>query len=112
MSARRTWPAPRLPAAGAASKDPATRRAGHPAGRRDLAKLPATARAVRRMRHHRGRADYKLRAQTGEPVIGQIVTCLKMTTMSRRGFSACRGEWLLAATAHNVRKLHTYRLAA
>ena len=101
-----------LRAAGAAWKDPATRRAGNPAGRRDLAKLPATARAVRRMRHHRGRADYKLRVQTVEPVIGQIKTYLKMTTMSRRGFSACRSEWLLAATAHNLRKLHTYRLAA
>ena len=53
-------------------KDPATRRASNPAGHRDLAKLPATARATRRMRHHRGRADYKLRAQTVEPVIGQI----------------------------------------
>jgi hypothetical protein len=51
-------------------------------------RLPATARAVRRMRHHRGRAGYKLRAQTVEPVIGQIKTCLKMTRMSRRGFDA------------------------
>lgn len=93
-------------------KDPATRRTGNPARRRDLAKLPATARAVRRMRHHRGRADYKLRAQTVEPVIGQIKTCQKMTTMSRRGFSACHSEWLLAATAHNLRKLHAHRLAA
>jgi transposase len=93
-------------------KDPATRRVSNPARRRDLAKLPATARAVRRMRHHRGRADYKLRAQTVEPVIGQIKTCLKMTTMSRRGFSACHSEWLLAATAHNLRKLHAHRLAA
>ena len=92
-------------------KDPATRRAGNPAGRRDLAKLPATARAVRRMRHHRGRADYKLRAQTVEPVIGQIKTCQKLTMMSRRGFTACRSEWLLAATAHNLRKLHRHRLA-
>jgi DDE family transposase len=83
-----------------------------PAGRRDLAKLPATARAVRRMRHHRGRAGYKLRAQTVEPVFGQITTCQKMATMSRRGFEACRSEWLLAATAHNLRKLHTHRRSA
>jgi hypothetical protein len=34
------------------------------------------------MRHHRGRADYKLRAQTVEPVIGQIKTCQKMAMMS------------------------------
>jgi hypothetical protein len=31
------------------------------------------------MRHHRGRVDYKLRAQTVEPVLGQIKTCQKMT---------------------------------
>jgi transposase len=90
-------------------KDPATRRTANPAGHRDLAGLPATARAVRRMRHHRGRADYKLRAQTVEPVFGQIKTCQKMTTMSRRGFTACHSEWLLAATAHNLRKLHFHR---
>ena len=77
-----------------------------------MAKLPATARATRGMRHHRGRADYRLRAQTVEPVIGQIKTCQKMTTMSRRGFSACRSEWLLAATAHNLRKLHARRRSA
>ena len=93
-------------------KDSATRRAGNPARHRDLARLPATARAVRRMRHHRGRADYKLRAQTVEPVIGQIKTCQKLTTMSRHGFSACRSEWLLAATAHNLRKLHAHHRAA
>ena len=94
------------------TKDPTTRRIGNPAGRRDLAKLPATARAARRMRHHRGRADYKLRAQTVEPVFGQIKTCQKITTMSRRGLSACHSEWLLAATAHNLRKLHSHRLSA
>jgi hypothetical protein len=91
------------------SKDPRTHRIDNPVGHRDLAKLPATARATRRMRHHRGRADYQLRAQTVEPVIGQIKTCQKMTTMSRRGFGACHSEWLLTATAHNLRKLHTHR---
>jgi transposase len=94
------------------AKDPTTHRVDNPAGHRDLAKLPATARAAQRMRHHRGRADYKLRAQTVEPVIGQIKTCLKMTRMSRRGFNACRSEWLLAATAHNLRKLHRHRFAS
>ena len=64
------------------------------------------------MRHHRGRADYKLRAQTVEPVFGQIQACVKMTAMSRRGFEACRSEWLLAATAHNLRKLHAHHRSA
>jgi Transposase DDE domain len=74
------------------AKDPAKHRTRTPARQRDLAKLPATARATRRMRHHRGRADYKLRAQTVEPVFGQIKTCQKLTTISRRGLDACYSE--------------------
>jgi hypothetical protein len=101
----------KLPLPAPLAKDPATHRAGNPAGRRDLAKRPATARAARRMRHHRGRAGDKLRAQTAGPVCGQIKTCQKMTTMSRRGFGACRSQWLPAATAHNPPKLHAHRLS-
>jgi transposase len=71
--------------------------------------LPATVRAGRRMRHHRSKADYKLRGQTVEPVVGQIKTCQKLTTISRRGITACSSEWLLIATAHNLRKLHVNR---
>jgi hypothetical protein len=71
--------------------------------------LPATVRAGRRMRHHRGKADYKLRAQTVEPVVGQIKSCQRLTMMSRRGIAACSSEWLLVATAHNLRKLHVNR---
>jgi hypothetical protein len=37
---------------------------------------------------------------------------MKMTTMSRRGLAACSSEWLLAATAHNLRKLHAHRRSA
>jgi hypothetical protein len=58
------------------------------------------------------RADYKLRAQTVEPVSRQTKTCQKMTTMSCRGSGACRSKWLLAATARNLRKLHTHRISA
>jgi transposase len=94
------------------AKDPGKHRTRAPARQLDLAKLPATARAVRRLRHHRGRADYKLRARTVEPVFGQIKTCQKLTMMSRRGLDACHSEWLLAATAHNLRKLHVHRLSA
>jgi transposase len=94
------------------AKDPGKGLTRTPARQRDLAKLPATARAIRRMRHHRGRAGYKLRAQTVEPVFGQIKTCQKLTMMSRRGLDACHSEWLLAAAAHNLRKLHAHRLSA
>jgi transposase len=94
------------------TKNPDVHRIDDPAGRRDLTRLPATARAHRRMRHHRGRADYRLRGQTVEPVFGQIKTCQRLTMMSRRGLPACTSEWLLVATAHNLRKLHTHHRRA
>jgi hypothetical protein len=92
------------------AKDPGKHRAGNPARHRDLTRLPATARATRRMRHHRGRAACKLRAQTVEPVSGQIKTCQKLTMMSRRGLDASEREWLPASAAHNLRKLHRHRI--
>jgi hypothetical protein len=92
------------------AKDPA-RPAGHaPRRARHLEQYPATGRAIRRLRHPRGREDYKLRARTVEPVFGQLKTCQKLTTMSRRGLAACESEWLLACTAHNLRKLYRHRL--
>ena len=93
------------------AKDPG-RPGSRPAKRaRHLDQYPATARARRRLQHPRGRDDYKLRARTVEPVFGQLKTCQKLTTMSRRGFTACESEWLLACAAHNLRKLHRHRLA-
>ena len=92
------------------AKDPG-RPGGRPAKRaRHLDQYPATARAIRRMRHPRGPEDYKLRARTVEPVFGQLKTCQKLTVMSRRGFTACESEWLLACTARNLRKLHRHRV--
>jgi hypothetical protein len=91
-------------------KDPSVH-SNQPPRKRATTTLPATVRAGRRMRHHRGKTDYKLRGQTVEPVFGQVKTCQEMTTMSRRGFNACSSEWLLAATAHNLRKLHMNRLS-
>jgi DDE family transposase len=80
-----------------------------PPRQRATTTLPATVRASRRMRHPRGKADYKLRGQTVEPVVGQIKRCQRLTMMSRRGIAACSSEWLLIATAHNLRKLHVDR---
>jgi hypothetical protein len=91
------------------AKDPARRRHRTPQRARNLDRLPATARATRRLRHPRGRDDYKLRARTVEPVFGQLKTCQKFTLMSRRGLAACENEWLLACAAHNLRKLHRHR---
>jgi transposase len=91
------------------AKDPG--RSSRPAKRaRHLDQYPATARAIRRMRHPRGPEDYKLRARTVEPVFGQLKACQKLSMMSRRGLAACESEWLLACTAHNLRKLHRHRV--
>jgi hypothetical protein len=91
------------------AKDPARRYVRTPQRARHLDRFPATARARRRLRHPRGRDDYKLRARTVEPVFGQLKTCQKLTMMSRRGLAACENEWLLACAAHNLRKLHRHR---
>jgi Transposase DDE domain len=91
------------------AKDPDRRRARTPGHARNLDRLPAAGRAVRRLRHPRGRDDYRLRARTVEPVFGHLKTCQKLTMMSRRGLAACQSEWLLACAAHNLRKLHRYR---
>ena len=91
------------------AKDPARAGQRPPKRARHLDQYPATVRARRRMRHPRGREDYKLRSRTVEPVFGQLKTCQKLTMMSRRGYTACESEWLLACTAHNLRKLHRNR---
>jgi len=93
------------------AKDPGRIRARTPQRALHLDKLPATAAARRRMQHPRGRDDYKMRSRTVEPVFGQLKTCQNFTMMSRRGFTACESEWLLASTAHNLRKLHRHRAA-
>ena len=70
------------------AKDPSRPGARPPKKARNLDQYPATARAIRRMRHPRGREDFKMRARTLEPVFGQLKTCQKLTTMSRRGLTA------------------------
>jgi transposase len=91
------------------AKDPSRRKLRTPQRARNLDRLPATARATRRLRHPCGQDDYKLRARTVEPVFGQLKACQKLTMMSRRGLTACENEWLLACAAHNLRKLHRHR---
>src|SRR5919204_274439 len=44
---------------------------GDPADGQDLTRRPETARGQRRLRHWRGRADYKQRGRTVEPVFGR-----------------------------------------
>jgi transposase len=84
---------------------------GDPADGQDLGNRPETARGQRRLRHHRGRADYRQRGRTVEPVIGQLKTCQGITRFARRGHTAVTSEWHLACAAHNLLKLHRHRLA-
>lgn len=52
-----------------------------------------------------GKALYKLRKQTVEPVFGQIKAVRGFRQFLRRGLAAVQAEWSLACTAHNLLKL-------
>ena len=51
------------------------------------------------------RERYATRAMTVEPVFGQIKELRGVRRFMQRGLEACRTEWRLHATAHNLRKL-------
>jgi len=53
-----------------------------------------------------GKAIYKLRKQTVEPVFGQIKGARGFRQFLRRGLTAVEAEWSLLCTAHNLLKLH------
>lgn len=52
-----------------------------------------------------GKALYKLRKQTVEPVFGQIKAARNFRQFLRRGLDAVQAEWSLVCTAHNLLKL-------
>jgi transposase len=58
-----------------------------------------------------GRALYKLRQQTVEPVFGIIKAVLGFTRFSLRGLDRVAGEWDLVALAYNCKRLHQLKLA-
>jgi transposase len=57
-----------------------------------------------------GRALYKLRQQTVEPVFGIIKAVLGFTRFALRGQDKVRGEWSLVALAYNCKRLHKLKL--
>ena len=59
----------------------------------------------RRIRTESGRALYRTRGKTVEPVIGQLKEVQNARKCSRRGIEAVRSEWRLTCTAHNLLKL-------
>jgi hypothetical protein len=58
-----------------------------------------------------GREHYQKRRKTVEPVFAQIKFNRKIDRFLRRGRSAVRSEWRLAAATHNLLKLHSHQLA-
>ncbi len=59
-----------------------------------------------------GEALYRKRQGTVEPVFGQIKFNRRIDRFQRRGRSAVRSEWRLAAATHNLLKLHSHRIVA
>ena len=53
-----------------------------------------------------GRAIYRLRKMTVEPVIGLIKEVLGFRQFSLRGLGAAAGEWCLVCLAFNLKRLH------
>jgi transposase len=62
-------------------------------------------RMARRLATKTGGARYRRRAAIVEPVFGQIKEVRHIRRFQRRGFDACRSEWLLVCTTHNLLKL-------
>jgi transposase len=62
-------------------------------------------RMERKLLTGRGRALYKLRSQTVEPVFGQMKYVRGMDRFLLRGLEGASGEWKLACGTHNLLKL-------
>ena len=58
-----------------------------------------------------GRALYKLRKQTVEPVFGIIKRVMGWRQMSMRGLAKAKGEWKLVSLAWNIKRMHVLRAA-
>ena len=59
-----------------------------------------------RVRSAAGRARYKLRQQTVEPVFGIIKAALGFRSFRLRGKAGAALEWTLVTLAYNLRRLH------
>jgi hypothetical protein len=54
-----------------------------------------------------GKAIYRLRKATVEPVTGIIKAALGFRQFSLRGLAAVNDEWALVCLAFNLKRLHT-----
>ena len=83
----------------------ALRDAPPPRGRKPKT-MKARERMQRKLHTKRGRARYRRRGASVEPVSGQMKDRQGARRFSMRGLDRCRGEWLLDAAVHNLRKPH------
>ena len=63
-----------------------------------------------KLRTEIGKALYRLRKSTVEPVIGIIKEVLAFRQFSLRGLFAAGGEWTLVCLAYNLKRLHTLQV--
>jgi len=64
-------------------------------------------RMARKLKTKTGQAVYARRKVIVEPVFGQMHTRQNAKHLLLRGLEQAKGEWLLLAACHNLRKLHT-----
>ena len=85
-------------------------RRGEPPPVAPRGRIPKSATAKQRMARklstQNGRAVYARRKAIVEPVFGQMSTLQNAKHLLLRGLDQARGEWLLLAACHNLRKLH------
>ena len=65
-------------------------------------------RMARKLTTKKGRAAYSRRKVIVEPVFGQMGTLQNGKHLLLRGLDGAKGEWLLLAACHNLRKLHRH----
>jgi transposase len=70
-----------------------------------------TAKMAYKLRTEIGKAIYRLRKCTVEPVIGIIKEALGFRQFSLRGMMAAAGEWCLVCLAFNLKRFHNLLLA-
>ena len=70
-----------------------------------------TAKMAYKLQTEIGRAIYRLRKCTVEPVIGIIKEVLGFRQFSLRGITAAAGEWCLVCLAFNLKRLHRLLVA-
>ncbi|TCT00433.1 IS1182 family transposase [Aquabacter spiritensis] len=74
------------------------------------ADMSARDRMERKLLTKRGRALYRLRGQTVEPVFGQMKETQGADRFMMRGEQETKGEWSLHCSAHNIKKLHSPKI--